>query len=85
MKILICGDYIVHNILQNNSVQIFGDFLEVIQQSDIAIYNQEHPVSFCKEMYPPKRFGTTVAAIQNYFARLLTQASTMRHWQLTIY
>lgn len=61
MKILICGDYIAHTTLKNNTVDIFGDFLEVIRRADFAIYNQEHPVTRCQNVYSTKRYGTTHA------------------------
>ncbi|MBC2704228.1 CapA family protein [Desulfobacula sp.] len=59
MKILICGDYIVYNTPKVNTKEIFGDFIDVIQNSDISIYNQEHPVSNSNEIYSTKKFSTT--------------------------
>ena len=59
MKILICGDYIVHNPPVINSKELFGEFAKVIQESDIAIYNQEHPVTESSEIYSTKIFSTT--------------------------
>lgn len=59
LKILFCGDYIVHAPPAVNTKEIFGDFLEVIKDSDIAIYNQEHPVSKSQEVYTTKKFSTT--------------------------
>ena len=59
MKILFCGDYIVQGNPKVNDKSIFGNFLKIIEGSDIAIYNQEHPVSFSDEVYTTKKHGTT--------------------------
>ena len=65
MKILICGDYIVDNNLKAFSKDIFGDFIDVIQKSDIAIYNQEHPVTNSSEIYSTKKFSTTDCCVSS--------------------
>jgi len=59
MKILICGDYIVYGTLKNSSHEIFGDFIDVIKSADIAIYNQEFPVTKSREIYSTKKYGLT--------------------------
>lgn len=61
MKILICGDYIVYGKLKNNSAGIFGDFVDVIKSAEIAVYNQEFPVTNSKEIYSTKKYGLTAS------------------------
>jgi len=60
MKLLICGDYIVDK-LENNHNDIFGEFIKIIKEADISIYNQEHPVTLSRKKYPTKKFGPTGA------------------------
>lgn len=58
MKVLICGDFLAHRQLKVNDKNIFGDFIEVIESSDLKIYNQEHPVTTSNEVYTTKKYGT---------------------------
>lgn len=59
MKILICGDYIVYDDLKVNSKEIFGEFIDTIKEADIAVYNQEFPVTQSSKIYPTKKYGLT--------------------------
>lgn len=61
MKVLICGDYIVYGDLDSKTNDLFGEFSQVISQSDIAIYNQEFPVTNSSEIYSTKKFGLVSA------------------------
>ena len=57
MKILICGDYIVYGKLNSKINNIFGEFNDIVKESDIAIYNQEFPVTDSKDIYITKKYG----------------------------
>jgi poly-gamma-glutamate synthesis protein (capsule biosynthesis protein) len=63
MKVLICGDYIVYGKPGNNSKEIFGDFVDVIKSADIAVYNQEFPVTRSREIYSTKKYGLTASTV----------------------
>lgn len=57
MKILICGDYIVYGNKFKNTQNLFGDFKKIINDSDIAVYNQEFPLTDSSFYYPTKKYG----------------------------
>ena len=57
MKILVCGDYIVYGKETNKLDNPFGKFKKIIRQSDIAIYNQEFPITAETKYYPTKKYG----------------------------
>lgn len=60
MKLLFVGDYIAYDdftdYVRNNNynMSIFGNFINVIEESDFSIYNQEFPLTLFKKKYSTK-------------------------------
>lgn len=56
IKVLVCGDFIVYGN-QINLNNPFGDFQTIIRKSDIAIYNQEFPLTSSSDIYATKKYS----------------------------
>jgi hypothetical protein len=61
MKILICGDLIIYDKISGSTENIFGEFSTIIKDSEVAIYNQEFPITTHPNVYPTKKYGLTPA------------------------